>query len=480
VNEVIARPWLGIARAWALGAAQVQKSKEILDAVEACVSDITTSDDAKRLRGHIAAARAYVFSREGDRNNTIAQARLAEDLLPSDETAVRAMNLTTWGDIRTDDRKHDPSALPMLERAFSLAVQAGKPHVAMAAAAAIASANLHLGRFHDLERVCREALCIADAYERRYQRALSATANVYALLARGMAEWGDSEQAIEMARRGLLLSERWGQVEAELICLHYLGRGLALAKDWEQARAVCQRADRLGEKISPYTYRASVAFSMDSLLDSENPDPQEIAERKRLVEESGVPHVDLIQVRLLLRDGHPDEALAVLEQAQARVQGQPSFDHPWIHGLKALAYQAKGDEKRALASLREGLEMGEPENRVATFLREGPPMEGLLRKARARAICPEFTQRLLTAFEARRGHKPRRVPVLDGLVEPLSERELEVLRHLDGPLSTPEIAETLVVSANTVRTHIKSIYGKLGAHGRSAAVRRARELSVLI
>jgi LuxR family maltose regulon positive regulatory protein len=61
----------------------------------------------------------------------------------------------------------------------------------------------------------------------------------------------------------------------------------------------------------------------------------------------------------------------------------------------------------------------------------------------------------------------------------LSERELEVLRNLNGPLSTPEIAEQLIVSANTVRTHIKNIYGKLGVHGRSGAVKRAVELGLL-
>jgi LuxR family maltose regulon positive regulatory protein len=228
-----------------------------------------------------------------------------------------------------------------------------------------------------------------------------------------------------------------------------------LAKDWEQARAVCQRAERLAEKISPWSYQASVAFALDSLLDSEMPDPQEVAQRRRLVEESRVPHVDLIQARLFLRDGRPDEALEVLDQAQARVQGQPSFDHAWIQGLRALAYQARGDEKRALASLREALELGEPENRIATFLREGAPMETLLRVAWAKSISLRFVDRLLAAFEARRKNKPRSLRVMESLIEPLSERELEVLRQLDGPLSTPEIAETLVVSANTVRTHIK-------------------------
>lgn len=478
INEVIARPWLGIARAWALGAAQVQKSKEVLEAVEACLANLADRDEARRLRGHIAAARAYVFSLQGDRNNTIAQAQLADDLLPSDETAVRAMNLTVWGDIRTDDRKHDPEALPMLERALELALQAGKPHVAMTAASAIASANLHLGRFHEIERVCRQALLIADGYERRYQRSLSATAGVYALLARVLAEWCDNEQAVALARRGLLLSERWGQADTEVICLNYLGRALALANDWDQARLVCERADRLAHKISPWFYQSSVTFNLNSLLDVEMPDPQEVADRRRLVEESGALHTELIQARLLLRDGLPDKALTALDEVRSPVE-RHSFDHPWILGLRALAFHAKGDERQALDSLREALILGEPENRIATFLREGAPMEGLLRNGRARSIGPRFTKRLLAAFDARHRREARPALVTDGLVEPLSGRELEVLHHLDGPLSTPEIAEELVVSANTVRTHIKSIYGKLGAHGRSAAVRRARELSLL-
>jgi LuxR family maltose regulon positive regulatory protein len=65
------------------------------------------------------------------------------------------------------------------------------------------------------------------------------------------------------------------------------------------------------------------------------------------------------------------------------------------------------------------------------------------------------------------------------MIEPLSDREIEVLQHLNGPLSTPEIADLLVVSKNTVRTHIKNIYGKLGVHGRSGAVHRAKELELI-
>ncbi len=478
-QEMIARPWLGIARAWALGSAQVQKSHEILDKVDESIQDLPDSDELRRLRGHLAAARAYVFSVEGDRANTIANARRADELLPPDEAAVRAMSLTIWGDIRSDDRKHDPSTMPMLERALALAIQAGKPHVAMIAAGALASAKLHVGSFHDMEQVCRQALAIADDYERRYQRPLSATANTYVLLARVLAEWGQSEQAVQFARKGLLLSERWGQADTEVVCLDYLGRALALANDWEQARLVCQRANLAAQKISPWFYELSVTYNLHSLLDCEMADPQEVAELRHLVEESGARQTELLQARFLLREGHPEQALAALDQVLARLQGQSSFDIPWIHALRALAFQAKGDEQRTLDALREALELGEPEHRIATFLREGPAMERLLRLQRARHVAPAFVDRLLAAFDARRKHRPARAPETEGLIEPLSDRELEVLHHLNSPLSTPEIAEQLVVSANTVRTHIKSIYGKLGAHGRSAAVRRARELSLL-
>jgi LuxR family maltose regulon positive regulatory protein len=65
------------------------------------------------------------------------------------------------------------------------------------------------------------------------------------------------------------------------------------------------------------------------------------------------------------------------------------------------------------------------------------------------------------------------------LIEPLSERELQVLRYLDTHLSVPQIADELVLSRHTVRTHVKHIYDKLGAHSRAEAVQRARELGLL-
>jgi LuxR family maltose regulon positive regulatory protein len=116
---------------------------------------------------------------------------------------------------------------------------------------------------------------------------------------------------------------------------------------------------------------------------------------------------------------------------------------------------------------------------VATFVREGAAMERLVGLVRTKSLTPKFVQRLLVAFESRHKHIPEPLPMSEVLIEQLSERELDVLRYLNGPHSTPEIADLLVVSTNTVRTHIKSIYGKLGVHGRSGAVKQAKEFGLL-
>jgi LuxR family maltose regulon positive regulatory protein len=111
----------------------------------------------------------------------------------------------------------------------------------------------------------------------------------------------------------------------------------------------------------------------------------------------------------------------------------------------------------------------EPEGYARTFLAEGPPLVALLEAAVAHGVAPTAARRLLGA-----GDRPRRQP----LAEPLSERELEVLRLLATDLDGPDIARELVVALSTVRSHTKSIYAKLGVNSRRAAIRRADELGL--
>jgi LuxR family maltose regulon positive regulatory protein len=102
-------------------------------------------------------------------------------------------------------------------------------------------------------------------------------------------------------------------------------------------------------------------------------------------------------------------------------------------------------------------------------------MASLLRAAAKRKIAPSYVRRLLTGLSK----TEETTPVKQSLIEPLSERELEVIRLLGTDLDGPDIARQLVVSLNTVRTHTKNIYAKLGVNNRRAAVRRAEELDLL-
>ena len=135
----------------------------------------------------------------------------------------------------------------------------------------------------------------------------------------------------------------------------------------------------------------------------------------------------------------------------------------------------RDDIPAALGPLGRALALAEPEGYVRVFLNEGPPMVALLEAAARQGIATDYVRRLLAA-PGRTGESPR---ANQTLVEPLSERELEVLRLLSTDLSGPDIARELVVSLHTVRSHTKNVYAKLGVNDRRAAVRRAGELGLL-
>jgi LuxR family maltose regulon positive regulatory protein len=143
--------------------------------------------------------------------------------------------------------------------------------------------------------------------------------------------------------------------------------------------------------------------------------------------------------------------------------------------VQALARHAAGNTEGALQSLDRAVALAEPERHVRVFLDEGPGMTPLLRVAAKRSGASAFAGDLLRAALPGRG----RSAAPSVLVEPLSERELEVLRLLRSELTGPEMANELVVSLNTLRTHTKNVYAKLGVTSRMAALRRAEELGLL-
>ncbi|NIV31733.1 MAG: tetratricopeptide repeat protein, partial [Anaerolineae bacterium] len=183
------------------------------------------------------------------------------------------------------------------------------------------------------------------------------------------------------------------------------------------------------------------------------------AAASRWVQESGLSADDelafdrepehILLARALIALGRHAEATVLLERlllaAEAGGRTERAIE---ILVLRALAFQALGDATQALACVERALSMAEPEGYMRFFLDEGQAMAELMRQAVSRDIAPEYARTLLSAFVT-----PTRETPTQSLVEPLSERESQVLQLLTTDLSGPEIAEKLMVSVNTVRFH---------------------------
>jgi LuxR family maltose regulon positive regulatory protein len=205
----------------------------------------------------------------------------------------------------------------------------------------------------------------------------------------------------------------------------------------------------------------------------------------REFEHTTLARVLLAQYRNESADRSIVEAIGLLERLLAAAQaGGRMGSVIEILILEALAHQAQGDIPAALIPLQQALTPAEPQGYIRMFLDEGTPMAQLLREAAAHKILPGYTGKLLAAFEAQ-GQKSANAspipasPTSESLIEPLSQRELEVLRLFKTELSGPEIARELTIALSTVRTHTESIYSKLNVKTRRGAVKRATELGLI-
>jgi LuxR family transcriptional regulator, maltose regulon positive regulatory protein len=191
---------------------------------------------------------------------------------------------------------------------------------------------------------------------------------------------------------------------------------------------------------------------------------------------------------VLLATQAPEQALALLGRwhTLAADQGRTGSVIE-VQALRALAHAAGDDEPAALACLADALTLAAAEGYLRVFIDEGPPMAALLRKLLGRPAADDvprdYLAGLLDAFE-RHGMPvlppPRAGAVaVPGLLEPLTARELDVLRLLGTGKSNREIAEELVVSLDTVKRHVSNLFDKLGVANRTQAVNKARELGLL-
>jgi LuxR family maltose regulon positive regulatory protein len=191
----------------------------------------------------------------------------------------------------------------------------------------------------------------------------------------------------------------------------------------------------------------------------------------------------IVLARTLIAQENVGEATELLRQLLVTAKaGEHTSRTIKILILQALALQAGGDTDQAITALEKALTLAKPAGFIRIFVDEGPAMARLLYDALACGIAPDYVRRLLAAFpldEPEQATATKSKVDQSELIEPLSDREIEVLQLIAEGLTNPEISLRLCVSLNTVKTHTRNIYAKLGVHTRTQAVARGRALGII-
>jgi LuxR family maltose regulon positive regulatory protein len=440
---------------------------------------VALPDQFRKLPGWIKIHRAGLALMVGEASTTVHRAREAIALLDGDDdlghgAATALMGLASWrqGDVAAAETAY-AETIRRFERVGYVADVLG-------CAVTMAELQLTLGRLRAAERTFRDGL---DLVARETTGPVRGTPDMHVGLSMVHDERGDLAAAREHLR-----------------IAHELGDHLGLPKHphrWRIAEARIREAD--GDLAGAL----ALLDEAERVYDGDfSPDVQPVAARRaRVWVRQG--RADLALDWAQRRGLSPDDDVSYLQEYEHVTLARALLAEPArgrspattylgrlladaeaggrtgsvleVLVLQSLAHQRDGDHEGALASLARALSLGEPEGYVRTFVDEGAPMQTLLRAASKRGIEGSYAERLLRAA----GSAPARGVTTGGPVEPLSDREGDVLRLLASELTGPEIARQLVVSLNTVRTHTKNIYAKLGVTSRRAAVRRAGELGLL-
>jgi len=451
---------------------------------------VVDHEEFRRLPATIALYRAAQALARGDVPGTVSHARHALELAPGEDdlrhaSASGLLGLAFWtsGDLGAAHQAY-ADCMAGLRRAGYVADTFG-------CAIALADIRLTQGRLGDAMRTYEQALRLATE---QVGSVLRGTADMYVGMSELHRERNDLPSATALLLRSQELGEHIGLPQNPYRWRVAMARIREAEGDLAGALDLLNEAERLYvsdffPNVRPVpALRARVQVAQGVLGDAMG----WARERGLSVDDdlSYLREFEHITLARVLLAQHTEEraesslhdATRLLERLlQAAEEGARTGRVIEILVVQALAHQARGDIPAAIASLQRALTLAEPEGYVRVFADEGPPMASLLKTAplaahgEQKGIAPSYVRRLLGAVNRTEGSKPEK----QGLVEPLSERELDVLRLLGSELDGPDIARELVVSLNTVRTHTKNIYAKLGVNNRRAAVRRAGELDLL-
>jgi LuxR family maltose regulon positive regulatory protein len=366
-----------------------------------------------------------------------------------------------------------------LSQAMALGQERGNVHIVSGSLGHLAIVQSMQGNLNQAVNTCRRGLKLVQEMvgERSPMSGL-----IHAELGNLMYEKNDLKDALHHLQEGIDVAKPWGFLEAFIHGYTGLAGIRAAQGDWEGAFAALDELAELGEG-NPALVIPAVESHRASLWVAQG----HVDEANRWAMNTGLDPVGeinyqrigelMIFTRVLIARGAIIEVVDLLTRMMDTAQAAGWFGRlTEMHILLALAHQAGGERDKSMLALEQALISAKPEGYVRIFVDEGDPMETLLREAETRGITPGYVSKLLAAFET--DNVPVEPPSVTSLLEPLSERELEVLHLLKTELSGPEIADQLMIALSTVRSHTQSIYTKLGVSNRRAAVHRDEELNL--
>ena len=469
-----ARPWL-----WWRHAAlllingQTIGVEEKLDAAEAALADAMQGSEAddktRHWIGRIAAARAVLALTQYQVEAMLTQSRRALEYLPAGNPAIRTTPLWTLGYAHFLQGER-AAARQAYTEAISLSQASGDIFTAILA-------TIGLGNVQEADNQLYPAV---ETYQRVLQWAGDKPQQIiheaHLGLARIFYEWNHLDAAGQHGQQSLKLARQYEQViDRFIVCEVFLARLKLAQGDVDSATALLMKVDQSVRQHNFVHRMAEVAaVQVLTLLRQGN-----LATAAHLAETHNLP---TSQARVHLARGDPSAALGVLEPFHQHVEAKGWQDERLrVIILQALAYHAQGEKDKAVQLLGDALVLAEPGGLIRIFVDEGTPMAQLLSESAVQEIMPDYAGKLLATFEAETQRIEDRsyLSPAQPLIEPLSQRELEVLRLVAQGLSNDEIGKRLFLALDTVKGHNRRIYDKLQVQRRTEAVARARELGLL-
>ena len=449
----------------------VEQKLQAAEAALATTLQSTEPDDKSQdLVGRIASMRATLAVIQHDVDTIIAQSRRALKYLHSNNLPVRTATTWTLG-YAYQLQGNRAAASQAYTEVISIGESFGKSIYTLAA-------TINLGQIQEAEN---KLYLAAESYRRSLQLAgdppQRMVCEAYLGLARITYEWNNLEAAGQYGQQSAQLAKQI-IVDTIAACGVFVARLKLTEGDVPGAVAVLDEAEAFVRRHN-FVFRMPdvIAAQVLTFLRQGN-----LAAAAHLAQTHELP---ISQARVHLAQGDPSAALSVLDPLRQQVDAMGWQDERLkVMVLQALAFHAHGEKDKAVQLLGDALTLAAPGGFIRIFVDEGLPMTQLLSEAAARGIKPDYIGKLLVVFEASKQKSEDKsylpsTSLNQPLIDPLSQRELEVLQLISQGLSNHEISERLFLALSTVKGHNRIIFGKLQVQRRTEAIARARELGLL-